>query len=474
VRRTVMLSAMIYGLTTLLCGGGIAFVLQLGATLVPAPQAIASIASTAASTATTTPSAVAGHPLATLLLQIIVVVGAAKAMGFVFRRLRQPAVIGEMLAGIALGPSLLGQLLPQLQSALFPTSSLAILQMLSQIGVVLFMFFVGMELDLSMLRRRARSAVLVSHVSMLLPFFLGTALSLFLFEQYAGDHSTFTPFALFMGAAMSVTAFPVLSRIISERNLNGTELGSTAIACAAVDDVSAWCLLAVVVAIARANGLGDAVITIACSIGFVLVMLLLVRPYLVRLLQKNFSNERAVVVLAILLVFASALLTELIGIHALFGAFLAGAIMPSQAQVSRLLHERIETFAGAFLLPLFFAFTGLRTQIGLLDDAGSWLLCAAIIAVAIAGKFGGTLLAARSSGYGWHASASLGALMNTRGLIELIVLNIGYDLGILSPQVFTMMVIMALVTTIMTGPLLDLFDALQRRAQLRSAVRLPR
>jgi len=467
MRKTWGLSATIYAVTTILCGGGVAAVLQLGAELTPALHD--DVVARTAATAT-----VSGHPLATLLLQIIVVVSAAKALGFVFRKLRQPAVIGEMLAGIALGPSLLGHLFPAVQQALFPSSSLSVLQMLSQIGVVLFMFFVGMELDLSMLRQRARSAVLVSHVSMLLPFFLGTALSLFLFVEYAGAQTAFTPFALFMGAAMSVTAFPVLSRIITERQLSGTELGNTAIACAAVDDVSAWCLLAVVVAIAKSSGLTDAVLTIAYSVAFVAFMLLVVRPNLLVLLQRNFSDERAVVVLALLLVFVSSLLTEMIGIHALFGAFLAGAIMPSQAQVSRLLHERIETFASAFLLPLFFAFTGLRTQIGLLDDASSWLLCAGIIAVAITGKFGGTLLAARSSGCSWHASAALGALMNTRGLVELIVLNIGYDLGILSPRIFAMMVIMALVTTIMTGPLLDFFDALQRRAQSRGAVRFSR
>jgi Kef-type K+ transport system membrane component KefB len=203
-------------------------------------------------------------------------------------------------------------------------------------------------------------------------------------------------------------------------------------------------------------------------------MMWIVRPRLGTLLEKNFADERTVVVIALLLVFASALLTDFIGIHALFGAFLAGAIMPPQAQVSRLLHERVETFGSAFLLPLFFAFTGLRTQINLLNDANSWIFCASIIAVAIAGKFGGTLLAARGAGMGWHAAASLGALMNTRGLMELIVLNIGYDLGILSPSVFAMMVIMALVTTFMTGPLLDLFDAILRRTQLRGAVRLSR
>lgn len=410
------------------------------------------------------------HPLSTLLLQLIVVIGAAKLLGLVFQRLHQPAVIGEMLAGIMLGPSLLGLALPEVKEFLFPVSSLGSLQLLAQIGVILFMFFIGIELDLASLRQRARSAVLVSHASIVAPFLLGGAVALAVYSTLAPADVEFLPFALFMGTAMSITAFPVLARIIRERGLSHSPLGIVAIACAAVDDVTAWCILAVVVAIAKANGLGGAALTIVLALLFIAGMMLVVRPRIRALAEREVEGEarrNALVVIALVFALLAALCTEVIGIHALFGAFLAGAILPAQAPLSRLLRERVETFAGAFLLPLFFAFTGLRTQIGLLDGY-DWMVCAGIIAAAIAGKFGGTMLAARFSGLGWHDAAALGALMNTRGLMELIVLNIGYDLGILSPRIFAMMVVMALVTTLMTSPVLSLLGRWQR-ARLRTA-----
>ena len=289
----------------------------------------------------------------------------------------------------------------------------------------------------------------------------GCAVALGVYSTLAPQGVAFAPFALFMGIAMSITAFPVLARILKERGLSNTPLGNIAIACAAVDDVTAWCILAVVVAIGKANGFGGAALTIALAVAFSLLMLLLVRPRLERLALREPADETGrnrAVVAALVFAFLAALCTETIGIHALFGAFLAGALVPTESPLGRLLRERIETFAGAFLLPLFFAFTGLRTQIGMLDSAYDWLICAGIIAVAIAGKFGGSLFAARFTGMSWRDSASLGALMNTRGLMELIVLNIGYDMGILSPRLFAMMVIMALVTTMMTGPILTLTE----------------
>lgn len=410
------------------------------------------------------------HPLAVLIVQIITVIGAAKLLGWVFRLCKQPAVIGEMLAGILLGPSLLGMTFPVVENFLFPAASLGTLKLLSQIGVILYMFLVGIELDLPSLRQRARAAVMVSHASIAAPFFLGAALALPLYSSLAAPDISFAAFALFMGTAMSVTAFPVLARIIAERGLAGTQLGAIAIACAAVDDVTAWCILAVVVAIAKAQGLSGAALTIALALLFIGAMLLLVRPLLARVMEvepRDEAHGHNLVVGVLVLVFAAALFTEVIGIHALFGAFLAGAIMPPRARLSRLLRERIETFGGVFLLPLFFAFTGLRTDIGLLAGWHDWLICGGIIAVAIAGKFGGSAIAARWAGLSWPDSFALGALMNTRGLMELIALNIGYDLGILSPRIFTMMVIMALVTTFMTGPLLSLVDK-YRRAPLRT------
>jgi Kef-type K+ transport system membrane component KefB len=406
------------------------------------------------------------EPLSILLLQVIVIVAAARALGALFRKIGQPSVIGEMVAGILLGPSLLGWVAPGLQVFLFPSSSMGALRLLSQIGVILFMFVVGIELDVQHLRRRADAVLLVSHAGILAPFFLGAAAALLLYRSLAPSGVPFSTFALFIGVSMSITAFPVLARILEERRLSNSQLGATAIACAAVGDVTAWCLLAVVVAIVRANGLAGSVMTIALTLLFIVLMFFAVKPLAARIASRaEVGNGGSGGLLAGILafVFASALVTELIGIHALFGAFLAGVCMPPDSRLRQFLRERLETFSSVFLLPLFFAFTGLRTQAGLLADWQSWLVCAGIIAVAIAGKLGGSMIAARFTGMGWGDSFALGSLMNTRGLIELIALNLGYDLGVLSPRIFAMLVLMALVTTFMTGPLLHLRDVLSRR-----------
>ena len=412
------------------------------------------------------------HSLGILLLQMIVIILAARSLGALFRRIGQPSVTGEIMAGILLGPSLLGLILPGAHQFLFPAESLGALKLFSQIGVILFMFVVGIELDLQHLRQKAQAAVLVSHASIVVPFFLGVGLSLFLYQELAPANISFNAFALFMGIAMSITAFPVLARIIEERGLGRSPLGALAIACAAVDDVTAWCILAIVVAIVKADGWGGAIQTIALALAFIAVMVMLVRPQAARIFQAEVGKEthsQGLVAGVLVFVFVSALFTEVIGIHSLFGAFLAGVVLPAQARLRSFLRERLETFSAAFLLPLFFAFTGLRTQIGLLDDWASWLLCAAIIGVAIVGKMGGSMLAARWTGMGWKDSFVVGTLMNTRGLIELIVLNIGYDLGILSPRIFTMMVIMALVTTFMTGPILSWLGYGQRTVRTGKA-----
>jgi len=401
------------------------------------------------------------EPLSILLLQVIAIIVVARLVGMLFLKMGQPAVIGEMVAGIVLGPSLLGALLPAVQTFLFPASSLGLLRTLSQLGVILFMFIVGLDLNVRHLRLKAHTAVLVSHASIMAPFLLGIGLSLLIYTSLASANVSFTAFALFIGVAMSITAFPVLARIIEERGLTKTHLGSTAIACAAVDDVTAWCLLAIVIAIAKANGLAGSLMTIVLTLLFIGVMLFLLKPRAERLIDERFRNgsmSKRILTLILVIVFTSSLLTEVIGIHALFGAFLAGVIMPSHEGLRNFLRERIEPFSAGFLLPLFFAFTGLRTQIGLLDDWQSWLMCVAVIGVAIAGKLGGSMIAARWTGMNWQESFSLGALMNTRGLVELIVLNLGYDLGILPPKIFGMMVLMALATTFMTGPLLSLVE----------------
>ena len=402
----------------------------------------------------------AQHPLARLLLQLIVIVLGARVCGARASRLGQPPVIGEIVAGVLLGPSLLGWMLPGASGFLFPTASMPILQLLSQIGVILFMFVVGAELEPSYLRGKAHSAVAVSHFSIIIPFTLGVALSLALYTQYAPRGVPVHAFALFCGIAMSITAFPVLARILEERHLTHTPLGATAIACAAVDDVTAWSILAFVVAVTTAGGAARTLLAIvALSATFVLLMIAVVRPVLQRVLHpgrmsNTLSKGGIAIVLAVLL--SSALATEVIGIHAVFGAFVAGAVMPVGGTFRGVLRERLESISSVFLLPLFFVYTGLRTQIGLLNDAWSWAICLIIIVVATTGKLGGTVLAARWTGQPWRDSIALGALMNTRGLMELIALNVGYDLGILTPEIFAMMVLMALVTTAMTGPLLSL------------------
>jgi Kef-type K+ transport system membrane component KefB len=443
---------------------GLLVLLSFGAKL-QAPTAVAS--GPAASTDLTAGlRETLADPLSRLLLQVVVIVVAARLVGMLFRRIGQPSVIGEMLAGILLGPSLFGLIFPGALDALFPAASLGSLKMFSQVGVILFMFLVGMDLDLRHLREKAHSAVMVSHASIMLPMLLGVARALFLYRSQAPAGVAFSSFALFMGIAMSITAFPVLARILEERGLSKTPLGNASIACAAVDDVTAWCLLAVVVALARSHGMAPAFLTIGLAIAFVGLMLLVVRPWVDRTLAKTRLQGRTIMAGTVVFAFASAWVTEVIGIHALFGAFLAGVVAPSDRAFRAGLRERLEVLVS--VLPLFFAFTGLRTQIGLIDDAASWLMCAAVIAVAVAGKLGGSMFAARWTGMSWRDSFSIGALMNTRGLMELIVLNIGYDLGILSQKVFAVMVIMALVTTFMTGPLLGIVEARRRKEALRA------
>jgi Kef-type K+ transport system membrane component KefB len=407
------------------------------------------------------------EPLSILLLQMIIITLTARAAGSLFIKLGQPAVIGEMAAGILLGPSLLGLLFPGAVAFLFPASSMGVLRLLSQLGVVIFMFVVGMQLNTDHLREKSQAAVMVSHASILLPFFLGVTFSLSTYGSFAPPNVSFSSFALFMGVAMSITAFPVLARIIQERGMTQSYLGSTAIACAAVDDVTAWCMLAVVVAVAKADALETSLLTIALAVLFVGVMLFPVKSLLGYAVGKDEKNEwgKGLIAAALVFAFASACFTEVIGIHALFGAFLAGVIMPSHSFRS-FLTERLEAFSAVSLLPLFFAFTGLRTQLNLLDDWRSWLVCLGVIAVAIVGKLGGSMLAARWSGMSWQDSFSLGALMNTRGLVELIVLNIGYDLGVISTRIFAILVLMALVTTSMTGPFLSIVRAWQPKGFL--------
>jgi Kef-type K+ transport system membrane component KefB len=412
------------------------------------------------------------HPLAILLLQIITIILAARLLGTLFRKIGQPAVIGEIVAGIALGPSLLGWVWPEAMAFLFPANSLGNLQFLSQIGLLLFMFVIGMELDTKSIRNKAQEAIIISHASIVVPFALGVAVSYLLYENFAVPGISFVAFALFMGISMSITAFPVLARIVQERGLTRTPLGNLALTCAAADDVTAWCLLAGVIALVKAGGMAPAVVTIALSVAFIVFMFWVIKPLLARIASGRESKEtvnKPVVAIIFLTLLGSAYVSEIVGIHALFGAFLAGVIMPDSFSFKKVITDKIEDVALVLLLPLFFVFTGLRTEIGMLNTTGLWITCLGVTAVAVAGKLGGSALAARFLGQSWHNSLSIGVLMNTRGLMELVVLNIGYDLGILGPQIFTMMVFMALFTTFMTGPALSLVNRFTLGEESRAA-----
>jgi len=406
------------------------------------------------------------HPLSILLAQIITIILVARILGWICQKIGQPTVIGEIIAGIVLGPSLIGLYFPEFSNALFPTQSLGNLQFLSQIGLILFMFMVGMELDLKTLKNKAHEAIVISHASIIIPFALGMGLAYYIYQSFAPTGVLFLSFGLFIGIAMSITAFPVLARIVHERGIHKTRLGAIVITCAAVDDITAWCLLAAVIAIVKAGSFVSALYTIAIAIGYVFVMIKIVGPFLKRVgelypTRENMSKQ--VVAIFFLTLIFSSYATEVIGIHALFGAFMAGTIMPENTKFRNILTEKVEDVALVLLLPLFFVFTGLRTEIGLINDTNLWKITGLIILVAIVGKFVGSALAARFVGQNWRDSLSIGALMNTRGLMELVVLNIGYDLGILSPEIFSMMVIMALVTTFMTGPVLDLIARIFRQ-----------
>ncbi len=401
------------------------------------------------------------HPLAILLAQIVTIIVVARLFGWLFKKIGQPTVIGEIIAGIVLGPSLLALYFPEFSTALFPVQSLSNLQFLSQIGLILFMFVIGMELDLKVLKNKANDAVVISHASIIIPFALGMGLAYFIYEKFAPTGVQFISFGLFLGIAMSITAFPVLARIVQERGIHKTKLGTVVITCAAADDITAWCILAAVIAIVKAGSFVSSLYTIVLAATYVVAMIKVVRPFLKRIGDLHTSREnlsKPVVAIFFLTLIISSYLTEVIGIHALFGAFMAGAIMPENTKFRSIFIEKVEDIALVLLLPLFFVFTGLRTEIGLLNDPYLWKITGFIILVAIVGKFVGSALAAKFVGQNWKDSLTIGALMNTRGLMELVVLNIGYDLGVLTPEIFAMMVLMALTTTFMTGPALDLIN----------------
>ena len=390
-----------------------------------------------------------------LFLQMAVILATARLMAAAFRFAGQPEVIGEMAAGILLGPSLLGRISPAAMHGLFPANSLGELYALSQLGLVLFMFLVGLEIRPDALRGSAKAVVLSSQASIVAPFLLGGALAWVLYPQL-GSGAPRLPFVLFIGAAMGITAFPVLARILADRKLMHTRVGTFAISCAAFDDLTAWCLLAVITLIARPEARqGSLSWRFAALALYILAMVFLARPALRRALPANAAPSLGRFGVAMVFLLLSVWATEALAVHALFGAFLAGVALPKGGKLEGELRNRLESVTLVLLLPLFFAYTGLRTSIGLLNSIDLWLLCGLIVTVAVGSKLLVSGLMVHASGMPWRESLAVGVLVNTKGLVELVILNVGLDLHILSPTLFSMMVIMALVTTLMTTPLLD-------------------
>jgi Kef-type K+ transport system membrane component KefB len=400
--------------------------------------------------------------LGIVIIQIAVILIFVNLIGYGLSRIKQPFVIGEIVAGILLGPSFLGRISPSVSKALFPENSLNILMILSQIGLILFMFGIGAELDLKVVQKRIGSVIFISQFSMIVPFAMGLGVAYFLYDQFAPHNVPFLGFALFIGISMSITAFPVLARMVKERGLSHTNVGVTALTCAAINDIVAWCLLAAVVAVVRKGSVVSSFHTILLCVCYVLVMVLVVRPILRALINSAKANAvgRGSMASILILLLVSSWVTEKIGIHSLFGAFFAGLVLPGNADFRKTIINNIGHLGMVLLLPLFFVISGLRTRIELMNDTHTLIIGSIVILTAITGKLGGTALAARLARYSLKDSLSIGALMNTRGLMELIVLNIGYDLGVFSSGMFTIMVLMALVSTIMTFPLLDLIERL--------------
>jgi Kef-type K+ transport system membrane component KefB len=389
-----------------------------------------------------------------LLIALTAVVIVGRLLGRLFAAVGQPPVIGEVIGGVLLGPSLLGAVAPDAYLFILPPSVVPFLGVVAQLGVVLYMFLIGLDLDSDLLRGHVHATVAISHASIVLPFVMGATLALYLYPRLSTSEVPFTSFALFLGIAMSITAFPVLARILSDLGMSKSPLGAMALTCAAVDDVTAWCLLALVVGVVQAAA-GRALLVTVLTLGFIVVMLGLVRPIAARLaVSGNREPTRGAVALTIAALLVAALVAEAIGVHAIFGAFLLGAVIPHDSRLARTLSGNLQDLVTILLLPAFFAFAGMRTEIGLLSGWGAWIICGLIIVVATMGKVGGALVAGRATGLSWRDSAGLGVLMNTRGLMQLIVLNVGLDLGVISPTLFTMMVLMALVTTMATTPIL--------------------
>jgi len=394
-----------------------------------------------------------------LLLQMTTVLLVTLLCGWVARKFGQSRVVGEIIGGILLGPSVFGRVAPHASASLLPQSSLAAFDTLSSVGLILFLFLIGSQLDYEHLRQQKATASLASGMSIILPFAMAAGIAHSLRIRFAPTNVGSLPFVLFLGVSMSITAFPVLARILEERRMQSTRLGATALMCAAVDDVCAWFLLAIALTLiphkAAPMGIGTGFVWLIIYLG---VMLGVVRPLAKWLTRRSTSGELSYELLGaiVAIVLASAAATDAIGIHPLFGAFLAGICFPRIPSWQTSVRKRLDMLVSVLLLPFFFALTGMRTQLDLLSGSSVWFWTAVILTVAIGGKIGGAALAARWTGQSWKNALALGALLNCRGLVELIVLNIAYNAHVFSPTLFTMLVVMALITTMITAPLLDL------------------
>lgn len=448
---------------------GLFFILCAGNGMHPAPSVV--LGTTDLNGPNAPPEPVLRLPV--FLAQIAIILAVARLLGAALRRFGQPQVVGEMLAGIVLGPSLLGWVAPGAYALLFPIGSVRFVGAVSQLGLMLFMFLVGLELRQEDLHGSGHAAVLTSHASIVAPMLLGGALALVAYPLAAPPGVGFVPFALFLGAAMSVTAFPVLARLLAERGLRQTRLGSLTLAAAAIDDVTAWCILAAVVGVARTNTSGASpLLVLGGAALFVVLMMTVVRQFLARLAARarhdnKLSHDALAAIVIVML--ASAWLTQRIGVHALFGAFVAGVVIPKNERLMGQISSRFEDVLFIVLLPLFFAATGIRTSIGLLGDPTLWGLFGLVMLVAIVGKIGGSAIAARVAGLRWSDAATVGVLMNTRGLMGLVILNVGLEIGVMTPALYAMMVLMAIATTCMTTPLLQAIDLARAHAQRRVA-----
>lgn len=400
-----------------------------------------------------------------ILLQLIVILITVHVFGYLCKSIGQQWVIGEIVAGLVLGPSILGLLLPATKAFIFPASSLPTLQTLGDLGLILYMFSLGSRLDTHLLLRQRRIAVITSISGILLPLILGITLAFFLFHNLAGQKATQISFMLLFGTAVAITAFPVLARLLAEKDMLGTKIGTLALTCAALDDIAAWILLAIVIAIIHAQSLLSIAMMVGSVLVFIIFMLIVVRLLLAHM-AYHIRSKQVIAVISIVLLLGSAYMTNAIGIHPIFGAFLMGIILPRKALFVELVRD-IDGINTVLFLPLYFVYSGLHTQIGLISTSWLWLVCLLIVMIACGGKIFGGAFTLRLMGESWRDSFRLGILMNTRGLVELIILNIGLELGVLSSTLFAMLVLMTLLTTMMASPLLLFLSDKSKIAQIK-------